>query len=275
MEGLVSFTLEIVGWMLCNILEMNFVTALLSRLMLKRFDNYNEEKKKELLVRFTSLLFVLKVAYSTIVFFMLTDHKIRKSHNIWGYYDFYKWILVMIVSYCFADILIHLIWKVKRKPWQYLHHIYGIGFGSFVILLNATLLSSASFNLMPDVFAPFTGLLALIGFGINEDKSYWEVTVVGLGAYIVFQACSIPIHYCRFSFKEHDLDDESLSNYTMYGMLLDFAIFYSFVTICLIYWINFTVKEENARKKSEGLRVKARDYGLFISSKGKSQQTKE
>ncbi|CAK8686954.1 unnamed protein product [Clavelina lepadiformis] len=136
MEGLVSFTLEIVGWMLCNILEMNFVTALLSRLMLKRFHNYNEEKKKEVLVRFTSLLFVLKVAYSTIVFFMLTDHKIRKSHNIWGYYDFYKWILVMIVSYCFADILIHLIWQVKRKPWQYLHHIYGIGFGGFVILIQ-------------------------------------------------------------------------------------------------------------------------------------------
>ncbi|XP_076806191.1 uncharacterized protein LOC143449761 [Clavelina lepadiformis] len=257
MEGLVSVTLEIMAWILCNILEMNYVSPLLSRLMFERFDNYNEERKKEVLLKFTSFLHVLKIAYSIIAFFILTDDKLRESHNLWGYFHFYQRILVMIVSYCLADILMQLIWKVKRKPWQYLHHIYGIGIGGFVILINITFLSSASFNLTPDVFAPFTGLLAFIGFGMNDNKYFRGYTFVSLGAYVIFQASSIPSNYYQFFFKEHDLDEESIICYIFGGMVLDCSTFYSFVVICYIYYINSSTKENSPKKESQDLKFQA------------------
>ncbi|CAK8686952.1 unnamed protein product [Clavelina lepadiformis] len=247
MERATLITLEIVGWILCNLIEMNFVTPLLSRLMLQHFDSYNEERKKEILLKFKSLLYFLKIAYSIIAFLILTDDKIRESINHWSYLDFYEWILVMIVSYSLADILTHLFWSMKREPWQYLHHIYGIAIGGFVILMNETLLSSVSFNLMPHVFAPFTGLLAYNDLRLNEDKYFRGYANLCLAAYVVSQACTIPNHYYRLLLRAQELDDKFLMYYIAGGTALDFASFYSFVIICNIYWR----KQESQGKKNK------------------------
>ncbi|XP_076806349.1 uncharacterized protein LOC143449901 isoform X2 [Clavelina lepadiformis] len=248
-------TLQIVVWMLYHLFIINVIAPLLCKLKLKRFDDYNEEMKKESRLRFASLLYVVKTACGAMVLLILPGDDTYRLYNLWGYTNLTRCFLLMTICYCFADILMQLIWKVRRKPWQNLHHVYIITLGGFVILVNEILLSSASFKLMADVFIPFLELLALQELRMNDNKTFRRSIMTYFAAYTIFVILFIPIHYYQFYVRERysetrKLDEVSLIYCMVGGIALDLASFYSFLIISHIYWKGSSKKEEVVQKEN-------------------------
>ncbi|CAK8686955.1 unnamed protein product [Clavelina lepadiformis] len=246
MGRLTSVTLQVGSWTLYHLFVTSFIAPLLCKLTLTHFDDYNEERKKETQLRAASISFLVQT-FGVITIVVKNSDNMRKSDLVFSNID--QWILITVISYCFSDIIMQLIWKMKRKPWQYLHHIYAIGIGGFVILINETYLSSASFKFTTELFIPILELLLLHDLTIKDNEIFRSWALIFFLCYYTFQIFFTLIYYYGILVRDRNpitrkLDKDSTLNYVGGGLVIEAINLYSFITICYIYWQNRSQNDE-------------------------------
>ncbi|CAK8686950.1 TLC domain-containing protein 4-like [Clavelina lepadiformis] len=247
---MLSVILQVMGCLFVIIFVMTFIAPMLCRMTLRQFDSLAEDRKKDLKLRASTILYA-SCASSVSFYLLAIDESSIHRDKLWGHSKLAQWNLAMAVGYSFADILMHLKWKQKIDPLMYVHHVYAVGTGGFAFLANRTILYFTTLRIMSEVSTPFLEIIiSMHHLGMHNNKIYLVAALLNFLAFAIFRIFLIPFHYYSFYMAEPFSGKRQLDYVTFYwwftgAVALDILNIHWFIKIFKIYWNYFDKKEKS------------------------------